>query len=72
MNRLKSALAGLDQSIDRLEKNLSTRLSAMESSLRVTRTDYETANTKAKNAQKVSERLDQVIAQLETILASDK
>jgi hypothetical protein len=72
MNRLKAALAGLDHSVERLEQTLATRFSAMESALRATRADYESAAAKAKNTQKVSERLDQVIAQLETILASDK
>ncbi|MGE3770200.1 MAG: hypothetical protein AB7G06_04540 [Bdellovibrionales bacterium] len=69
MNRLKSALANLDQGIDRLEKTLADRLTTMEQALRDTRADYEAASTKAKNAQIVSNRLDEVILQLETILA---
>jgi len=72
MNRLKSALENLDRSVDRMEKTMTERFGAMESDLRRARTECEGANNKAKVAQKVGDRLDQVIGQLETILGEGK
>lgn len=72
MNRLKSALETLDTSIDTLESALAERLTKMEITLRTAQSDMENASNKAKVAASVSDRLDQVIGQLETILGEGK
>lgn len=72
MNRLKIALERLDGTITQLEDTLDKRLSGLEGALRETRAEAETLQTKNKNAQKVGERLDQIIGQLETILGDGK
>lgn len=71
MNRLKTALERLDGTIGQLETALDTRLIGMENALRETRAEADTLQSKNKNAQKVGERLDQVIGQLESILGQD-
>lgn len=68
MNRLKTALERLDGTITQMETALDARLSGMENALRETRTEAEILQNKNKNTQKVSQRLDQVIGQLEKIL----
>lgn len=72
MNRLKLALERLDGTITQMETALDARLTGMENALRETRTEAESLQSKNKNTQKVSERLDQVINQLETILGEGK
>lgn len=72
MNRLKTALERLDGTITQMEAALDARMTGLETALRETRTDAEALHAKNKNAQKVGERLDQVIGQLETILGGQK
>ena len=72
MTRLKTALETLNGTVDNLESALAARLTKMETTLRSTQSDLDNAGNKAKVAARVSDRLDQVIVQLETILGEGK